>query len=376
LQSVTSGLRERGDRVVIVSGHVQVKYGSDARRRAIEAAALDWIVLDGFRGTNIPRPAHVRKILKTVDDYSVDVVSPQGFAALPMARLIGSLRSLPVIANFHLVSAEKTELSLQQIMAYRAVCAIARSDRYIAMSTDIEEFFLGSCRIASDRIQKLLLGVDTEFFYLPDDDQRAVSRREFAIGGDALVVVMPARLNSSKGHDIVTASVRQLRARHSELQIVCLFAGDGDDREAILSEAHRDTADRLAFRFLGYVDRPALRSAYWASDLVVCPSRVEGFGLGVAEAMCCGAAAIRTPGGGWRDQIVEGETGFMVPFDDPAALANAIERFAYAADRRAMRRSAAAFASSVFARSRMIDQTSSLYREAALLARRNRRTET
>jgi glycosyltransferase involved in cell wall biosynthesis len=68
------------------------------------------------------------------------------------------------------------------------------------------------------------------------------------------------------------------------------------------------------------------RDVLWASDLLVLPSRKEGFGLTVIEAMLCGIVPVRTPSGGAGDQIEDGKNGFIVPFDDPVALADCIVR--------------------------------------------------
>jgi glycosyltransferase involved in cell wall biosynthesis len=365
LESITHGLSELGDRVVIVSGEVTTNYGSEFRRRSIRSNVDDWIVIEGMRDSKFPRLEQLRTILRIIRKYDIKVISPQGLSALPVARLLGWLTRLPVATNFHLITSETTKLSRAKTIAYRAVTFLFASDIYIAMSTDIEDFFTKDCRISPKRIHKQLLGVDTSFFRPPTVEERRSARDHFALSLNAYVSVLPARLNKSKGQDIATAALRVLRNRRADLNAVCLFAGDGDQRDAIFAEALQDDADSEMFRFLGYVDRETLRAAYWAADIVLLPSRVEGFGLGVAEAMCCGAIAIRTPGGGWQDQIREGETGLIIPFDDSEALAVALEKIADSPDREAMRSAAIALASTTFAKETMLTGTSAMYRRLA-----------
>jgi glycosyltransferase involved in cell wall biosynthesis len=62
-------------------------------------------------------------------------------------------------------------------------------------------------------------------------------------------------------------------------------------------------------------------------DLATClvlPSRREGMGRIVVEAFCRGRAVVGTRGGGIEDLVVDGETGLLVPSDDPHALAQAL----------------------------------------------------
>jgi glycosyltransferase involved in cell wall biosynthesis len=375
LESLVTGLSQAGDRVVIVSGNVSSSYGTEFRRRSIEAAVLDWIVLDGFSATR-PKPAHMQRILSLISRHKVDVISPQGFSSVPVGYLVGLLSGRPIVTNYlpsvqaSEASSMTGELSARQQMAYRLVTAACKSDRYIAMSSDIERFFREKCRIPKERIHKLLLGVETDFYREPSADERRLARTRFGIAEATLVAVLPGRMNLNKGHDVAAAAFRILRERRADIPTLCLFPGGGDQRELIESDVLRDEADRSAFRFLGFVDREMLRDTYWAADIVLLPSRVEGFGLVVAEAMCCGAIVIRTPSGGWQDQVVEGKTGYMVPFNDPAALAVAIETFIDCPDRFAMRTQAMRLASSKFAKSLMIDGTSALYREMAAARRR------
>ncbi len=370
LDSLVNGLRSVGDRIVIVSGPVTTPDGSAARRHSIASAALEWIVLEDLRPSR-PKLAHVRTILSAIKRHEVQSVSPQGFSMVPLAALVGRLTGRPVVANYHPslhgseVAAMTGQRPRSQVLAYRTLDTLFRPNRYIALSHEISLLFQNELRIAPGRIHEQVLGVETDFYRAPSEAERRNARERFGLRESALATVLPGRLNLSKGHDLVAAAVRQLRREQPELEIVCLFPGGGDQRQAIEASILPDRSDADTFRFLGYVERDMLRDAYWASDIVLLPSRMEGFGLVVAEAMCCGTIAIRTPSGGWQDQVIEGKTGYVVPFNDSAALAGAIAKVATAPNRAEMREAAMRHASQKFAMSRMISGTSALYRGLA-----------
>jgi glycosyltransferase involved in cell wall biosynthesis len=374
VESLITGLTGLGDRVVIVSGDVATHYGSEPRRRSIEAAAMDWIVLDGFSALR-PIGAHLAQLLSVMDRYSVDVLSPQGFAVLPLAFVAARLRGKPIVTNFHLLpgadpaSSKPGRLSLKQRSFYRLVNTICTADRYIAMSSDIASFFRSECGIPERRIRVQMLGVDTAFYRVPTESERQAARGRFGLRGGTLAAVLPGRMNATKGHDVAAAAFRLLRADRPGLDTICLFAGDGDQRQMIETAVLRDDADRATFRFLGFVDRDTMREAYWAADLVLLPSRSEGFPLVIIEAMCCGSIVIRTPTSGWQDQVVEAKTGYVVPFNDPAALATAIGKVVDSSDRPGMRHEAMQLATTRFSKSRMIEGTAAIYREADSLRR-------
>ena len=179
-------------------------------------------------------------------------------------------------------------------------------------------------------------------------------------------------MDLDKGHAVAVAALRLLRIERPDLKVVCLFAGSGYPKAEleIKSRALLDEADRRSFRFLGQCTVPELRSVYWASDLALLPSRGEGFGIAMVEAMCCGCVPIRTPGGGARDQIVEGETGFIVPFGDPAALARRITDLANPQLRARMREASIKHAFSKFGKQVAIERTAAVYQDAVLHRRR------
>jgi glycosyltransferase involved in cell wall biosynthesis len=164
---------------------------------------------------------------------------------------------------------------------------------------------------------------------------------------------------------VVVDAVRILRRSDPELSVVCLFPGGGDQAETIQAYAFVDAADRAAFRFLGFLEAEAFRRVYWAADVGLLPSRFEGFGYVIAEAMSCGCVPIRTPSGGCSDQIVEGVNGFVIPFNDAALLARRLAELAQPLRRAQMRENALDFAARHFDQRTMIAETDTLYRTVA-----------
>jgi glycosyltransferase involved in cell wall biosynthesis len=81
---------------------------------------------------------------------------------------------------------------------------------------------------------------------------------------------------------------------------------------------------------LGRLSREELARAYNACHALVFPSRLEGFGLAVAEAMACGRPVVASRSSSLPELVVDGQGGFLCPVDDVAAFATAVRRLAEA----------------------------------------------
>jgi len=65
-----------------------------------------------------------------------------------------------------------------------------------------------------------------------------------------------------------------------------------------------------------------------AADIFTLPSHREGMPRSIIEAMMCALPVVATDIRGSREEVVDGETGLLVPVNDPAALALALDRLA------------------------------------------------
>lgn len=172
LETAITGLREAGDRVVLISGPVTTPDGSEAHRRTIEAAVVEWVVLPDLVG-GLPSLASIRRIRTAIRSHDVDVISPQGFASLPLGSLLGRLTGRAVVANYlpsihgAQVAAMTGQHSLKERLAFHGLATVFPPDRFIAMSSEIVTFFQDVCRVPAARIHKQVLGVDTDYYRPP-----------------------------------------------------------------------------------------------------------------------------------------------------------------------------------------------------------------
>ncbi len=82
--------------------------------------------------------------------------------------------------------------------------------------------------------------------------------------------------------------------------------------------------DRVTF--VGRRSRAELRTYYSAADVFVTVPWYEPFGITPVEAMACGTPVVGSDVGGIRFSVLDGETGYLVPPRDPAAVADRIAR--------------------------------------------------
>lgn len=180
-------------------------------------------------------------------------------------------------------------------------------------------------------------GFDPEEFG-PQD--RAAARAQLGLRGDEFIVLQLGRLVPRKGIDNVIRSLAHLPPRVPVRLLV--VGGDGaapDEHRTPEIGRLREIAEQCGVRarveFVGHRQRAQLRAFYAAADVFVTTPWYEPFGITPLEAMACGTPVIGSRVGGIKHTVVDGVTGFLVPADDPAALA---ERLAQLHDNPALAR--------------------------------------
>ena len=165
-----------------------------------------------------------------------------------------------------------------------------------------------------------LLGLDirhAEVIYNGVNTTRFAPTPTRASGPPRVLTVV--NLIRDKGADVLLEAFARLRDPTVTLGIV----GDGPERRALQAQA---TALGLAGRVTFHGLRDDVHLFLRNADVFVHPARWhEAFGYTIAEAMASGAAVVSTSGGALPELIEDGESGMIVPPEDPVALAVAIE---------------------------------------------------
>lgn len=186
--------------------------------------------------------------------------------------------------------------------------------RHIAVSNDVARQLREMFGWPEERIEVIHNGIDVSSFRSESNDRL---RAELSRGGRRPVVLTLARLDAQKGLAVL------LRAAELVAEAQFVLAGEGPERGALEALAGElGLGDRVTF--LGYrVDVPDLLAS---SDLLVLPSLYEGLPVSVLEAMAASRPVVASAVAGTSEAVIDGETGLLVPSNDPAALAAAIRR--------------------------------------------------
>jgi alpha-maltose-1-phosphate synthase len=288
-----------------------------------------------------------------------------------LAKLV---HGIPHVATTHSLEPQRPWKAEQLGGGYRlsAFCertALEAADAVIAVSSAMREDVLASYpAIEPERMHVILNGIDAEE-YRPDPDTDVLDARGVRAGEPYAIFV--GRITRQKG---VTHLLDAARAIDASSQLVlCAGAPDtpelGAEVRAKVEALQQDRGNVIWIEeMLPHRDVIQLLSH---AAVFVCPSVYEPLGIVNLEAMACETAVVATAVGGIPEVVVDGETGYLVPFDggpnDPDQFAADIaervntvlrdedlaRRFGEAGRRRAV---------SEFSWDEIAEQTAALYR--------------
>ena len=221
---------------------------------------------------------------------------------------------------------------LDQQYRNRAVQRGLDSCRTVLANSRYTDAELRRCGVVRPERRVIVGGVDLGRFA---PSSRAAARAALGLP-DGVLLLTAARLTRKKGIDLLLRAVASTRRTRSDLTLVVVGRGE---EQAALERGAREEGLAGAVRFVGNVDHALLPTYYAACDVYVQPSRrsvdpvdgsvdVETMGRAVCEAAACDRPALVTASGGLPDVVEDGVTGTVVPEEDSAALARAIEGLA------------------------------------------------
>jgi len=166
-------------------------------------------------------------------------------------------------------------------------------------------------------------GVDTGRFVVESDP---AVRAELELSPDDKVIGFIGRLVREKGVEELLEAMGQVIKEIPKAKLLVVGDTLESDRDRRTTERLQELIQRNdledAIKFTGFrEDIPELLAIM---NLFVLPSHREGMPRSILEAMAAGKPVVATNIRGCREEVVHGETGYLVPVNDPCKLANAI----------------------------------------------------
>jgi glycosyltransferase involved in cell wall biosynthesis len=303
-------------------------------------------------------PAEIRWVRRVLREHEIDILHVHGARAASCGRLaVLQLRKRPkVVYTIHGFAAPSypwikrlpyfwLERLLQRVTDATVCVAQAEADAFMA------------CHLARDTTLHIVYcGIDVDRFVV-DRGAAVPLREELRVGGGP-VVVTACRLDVPRDFESLLAAFVRVRREVPDARLV--IAGDGPKRgevEALRSELLlEDAVCMVGFRrdidaVLALADVFVLTSDGW-----------EGLPVSALEAQAAAVPVVITDAGGSREAVVEGETGFVTPRRDPAALSDALLRLLREPDlRRRLGMQGSARVRARFSRERLVRETIAVY---------------
>jgi glycosyltransferase involved in cell wall biosynthesis len=255
----------------------------------------------------------ITDLLGYLDRHRIDVLHTHSFRPNLYARMAGAVlrpSGLRIVAHYHNDYDDKWDADLLRVE--RRLAAI--TDQGVAVSGAVAGHVAQrvglACIVAENGIDRgRVCG-----------GRRAEGRAKLGLQSKDQVVGLVGRLCRQKGVDVFVEAALGLAARLPRARFRVL--GDVEDAALAAGLVARIEAAGLSGRigFAGH--REDMADMFAALDLLVAPSRGEGFGLMLAEAMAAGVPVVAARVGGMPDVL--GDAGILVPPEDPAALGDAI----------------------------------------------------
>ncbi|KPM54887.1 glycosyl transferase family 1 [Frankia sp. R43] len=245
----------------------------------------------------------------------------------------------------------------ERVAIESAAAVVAVSD---GMRTDILDAYPA---VEPARVHVIRNGIDTDE-YAPDPGTDVLER--YGVDPDRPYAVFVGRITRQKGLPVL---LRAAAAIDPAAQLVlCAGAPDTEDLHREVTELVDGLrASRGGVVWLsGMLAKPEVIQLLSHATVFVCPSVYEPLGIVNLEAMACATAVVASRVGGIPEVVADGSTGLLVPPDDPAALAGAVnEVLADPARAAAMGRAGRERAVAEFGWAAVAERTARLYAEVA-----------
>lgn len=279
--------------------------------------------------------ANCRAVRQIMRKYCPDIVHVH--ARVPALACRTSLR-MPDFFSIHSTGINERVGMLDRGWLRKYLSPTAKN--IVTLTPEARDWALRNLASTPERVHVIPNGVDENKYRPPSEGERRESRERLGLRRGETAVMFLGRFHPRKQPEAVVglaAAVKRQRLNSARFFLIGRGRLEGALRRRIADEGVEDICEMR--------DWMDPLDAYWAADLIVMPSLIEGFGLVGAEAMMTGCPVLRSRTGGFDEMVVEGVTGFGCDTTEGDFVDKGIEVLANAAQLRGMRSAAREHAS-------------------------------
>jgi glycosyltransferase involved in cell wall biosynthesis len=210
---------------------------------------------------------------------------------------------------------------------------ICEADALVALCPQDRDDLISLYGADAAKIFTIPNGFNPEEFYPID---KPLARIVLGLDPTEPVILQLGRIVPRKGVDNVVRALGHLRRTYGMVARLLIVGGESDLPDPDLTpeigrlqQLAEEEGVTQWVTFTGRRQRETLRYYYSAADVFVTTPWYEPFGITPLEAMACGTPVVGSAVGGIKQTIQDGETGFLIPPNDPPALAAKLAALLY-----------------------------------------------
>jgi glycosyltransferase involved in cell wall biosynthesis len=304
--------RERGHTVCILVP------GSGSVMDAAQSEGFKAFILPLERTFQLHRAWALARFLRS---WKADLIHTHTvIPGMVLARIGARLANVPIICHIHGAMHYSAKPAIRFLQRNLDNLTARFCEALIAVSKDTEHRLLATGKLP-DKVIVIPNGVKLTS---PANTQTKPNHLRFGIPIEHQLVGCVARLSHAKGQHVLLKAAAEILSSTPDVSF--MFVGADIATDGHYEKELCTLAEQLGIaphtHFVGFQQQAADLMPLF--DVFALPSREEAMPLTILEAMAAGIPVVATRVNGIPEVVVEEETGFLVPRDDPHALASAI----------------------------------------------------
>lgn len=267
--------------------------------------------------------ANAAALARVIKEHQVDIVHARSRAPAWSAYWAAQKTGARFITTFHGTYGMQNKWKKK----YNAI--MTKGERVIAISEFIAAHIREHYEVDAQKLRIIHRGVDVERFSQDKVTGMRVQdvAKSWLMPDDAThvpVILLPGRITRWKGQAVLLQALAKIK----DLPFFCVLLGDDAGHPTFRKELEESIIKLgLAGKARIAPNTSSMAEAYMLASVVVAPSTdPEAFGRIPIEAQAMGKPIIATNHGGFRETVIDGETGWLVPPADVDALADRLRK--------------------------------------------------